>query len=120
MILNGREVNFAYTMRAAKALAEICPNRDMSLMGDALQGKFGNIVDNQTAFIIAMNQAYNKSSDHKDEEIKPITADELLDLSQDEFQEVFLDAAAAMDKDSKIHVETKPVKKAGTQPKKQP
>lgn len=121
MELNGREVNFKYSMRAAKMFADFCPDRDISRMGEALSGQFGNVVDNQASFIIALNQAYVKSLDHKDEDLDPITKDELYDLDQDTFQEIFLAAAAVMTEDKKVHVQTKPAprKKGSAQQAKQ-
>ena len=121
MELNGREVGFKYSMRAAKMFADFCPERNIARIGEALSGEYGNIVDNQSAFIVALNTAYCKSMDHRDEGLQLITIDELLDLEQDEFQEVFLAAAEAFSQDKKTHVETKPAprKKGSAQPKEQ-
>ena len=121
MELNGREVGFKYSMRAAKMFADFCPERNISRIGEALSGDYGNVIDNQAAFIIALNTAYCRSSDHKDEEQQMITIDELLDLDQDTFQEIFLAAADVMTEDKKTHIETKPAprKKANAQPKEQ-
>ena len=118
MDLNGREINFAYNMRAAKAFADFCPERNISKIGEALSGQFGNVVDNQANFILAMNHAYCLSQEHRGENLKMITMDELLDLDQDTFQAVFLAAAACMNHDKQTKVETKPAprKKGGTQP----
>jgi len=118
MILNGREVNFKYSMRAAKAFADFCPERNFSRIGEALSGQYGNIIENQSNFIIALNRAYCMSMDHRDEDLQPITMDELLDLDQEVFQEVFLAAAACMQADRQTHVETRPAprKKDSAQP----
>lgn len=97
-----------YSMRAAKMFADFCPDRDFSRIGEALSGKSGNIIENQARFIIALNLAYCKSADHRDEGCEPLTMDELLDLDQQTFQDLFLEAAAAMQAGSETHVETKP------------
>lgn len=117
MQLNGREVGFKYSMRAAKMFADFCPERDFSRIGEALSGKHGNIIDNQAAFIIALNTAYCRSAEHKDEGLTSITMDELLDLDQSAFQDLFLEAAQALQVDSETHVETRPAprKKASAQ-----
>lgn len=121
MELNGREVGFKYSMRAAKMFADFCPERNIGRIGEALSGEYGNVVDNQAAFIVALNTAYCRSADHKDEGLQIITVDELLDLEQDEFQEVFLKAAECFNQDKKTHVETKPAprKKGSAQPREQ-
>ena len=118
MELNGREVGFMYSMRAAKAFADFCPERNFSRIGEALSGQYGNIIDNQTNFILALNRAYCMSAEHKEEGQEPITVDELLDLDQETFQNVFLAAANAMTEDRKTHVEAKPAprKKGHAQP----
>lgn len=108
MTLNGREVHFFYSMRAAKMFADFCPDRDFSRMSEALTGKYGNIIDNQARFIIALSTAYCKSAEHRDEGEEPVTMDELLDLDQETFQALFLEAAAAMQTGGQTHVETKP------------
>lgn len=108
MKLNGREVEFKYSMRAAKMFADFCPERNISRIGEALSGGYGNVVDNQAAFIVALNTAYCKSMDHRDEALTPITLDELLDLDQEEFQKIFLVAADCMKQDRKAKIETRP------------
>ena len=65
MELNGREVGFKYSMRAAKMFADFCPERNISRIGEALSGEYGNVVDNQAAFIVALNTAYCRSADHR-------------------------------------------------------
>ncbi len=121
MDLNGREVKFAYNMRAAKLFADFCPDRDFSRIGEALSGKYGNIIENQAHFIIALSLGYCKSREHKDEGLEPITMDELLDLGQGEFQNLFLKAAECMREDKKTTIETKPAprKKVSAQPVRQ-
>lgn len=118
MELNGRYVGFLYSMRAAKMFADFCPDRDFSRIGEALSGKHGNIIENQCAFIIALNTAFCRSQEHRDEGHTPITIDELLDLDQETFQSLFLAAAEAMGAGNKTHVETKPAprKKVSAQP----
>lgn len=108
MTLNGREVGFLYSMRAAKMFADFCPERDFSRISDALTGKYGNIIENQARFIIALSTAYCRSADHRDEGQEPITMDELLDLDQEMFQALFLAAAEAMSAGNQTHIETKP------------
>lgn len=117
MELNGREIGFKFTMRAFKMFADFCPERDFSRIGEALSGKYGNIIENQMAFIIALNTAYCRSAEHKDEGLAPLTMDELLDLDQSAFQDLFLEAAQALQADEQTHVETRPAprKKASAQ-----
>lgn len=121
MELNNRIVKFTYNMRAAKMFADFCPDRDISRIAEALSGKYGNIIENQSHFIIALNLGYCKSRDHKDEDLEPITMDELLDLEQDEFQKVFLEAAKCMQDDKQTKMQTKPAprKKVNPQQEKQ-
>ena len=117
MELNGREIGFKFTMRAFKMFADFCPERDFSRIGEALSGKYGNIIENQMAFIIALNTAYCRSAEHKDEGQTPITMDEIYDLDQETLQALFIEAAKAMQEGMQTHVETKPAprKKASAQ-----
>lgn len=121
MELNGREIGFAYNMRAAKMLVDLAPDRDLTKIGDALTGKHGNIVDNQAKFIIALSVAYSQSAEHRAEGATPVTMDELLDMDQEEFQAVFLEASNAFIEGQKTNVNTKPAprKKGTAQPENQ-
>ena len=121
MELNGREINFAYNMRAAKMLVDISPERDLSRLGDALTGKYGNAIENQARLIVALSTAYCLSSDHKAEGLQPVTMDEVLDLDPETFRDLFMAASNAFVDGQKTNVRTKPVprKKAGTQPENQ-
>lgn len=120
MELNGREIGFAYNMRAAKMLVDLAPDRDLTKIGDALTGKHGNIVDNQAKFIIALSAAYCMSAEHRAEGIAPITMDELLDMDQETFQAVFLESSNAFLDGQKTNVQTRPArKKASAQPENQ-
>ena len=121
MELNGREIGFAYNMRAAKMLVDLAPDRDLTKIGDALTGKYGNIVDNQAKFIIALSAAYCMSAEHRAEGATPVTMDELLDMDQEEFQAVFLEASNAFIEGQKTNVNTKPAprKKGTAQPENQ-
>ena len=121
MIVNGREVRFAYNMRAAKMIVDIAPERDLSRLGESLNGTWGNVIENQARFIIAMSTAYCMSSDHRAEEARPITMDELMDLDQDTFLALVTEAMQAMQAGGETHVRTKPAprKKVGTQPENQ-
>lgn len=121
MELNGREIGFAYNMRAAKMLVDLAPDRDLTKIGDALTGKYGNIVDNQAKFIIALSVAYSQSAEHRAEGATPVTMDELLDMDQEEFQAVFLEASNAFIEGQKTNVNTKPAprKKGTAQPENQ-
>lgn len=118
MVINGREVGFAFNTRAVMLAADICPNRDINKIDMMIQGKVGNIVENQTRFILAMNKAYVLSSEHRGENQKPLTEDELLDMSPEEFMDVFTAAYTTRIKDGKTNIETKPTKKQNArQPK---
>lgn len=121
MELNGREIGFAYNMRAAKMLVDLAPDRDLTKIGDALTGKCGNIIDNQAKFIIALSVAYSQSAEHRAEGATPVTMDELLDMDQEEFQAVFLEASNAFIEGQKTNVNTKPAprKKGTAQPENQ-
>jgi hypothetical protein len=118
VVINGREVGFAFNTRAVMLAADICPNRDINKIDMMIQGKVGNIIENQTRFILAMNKAYVLSSEHRGENQKPLTEDELLDMSPEEFMDVFTAAYTTRIKDGKTNIETKPTKKQNArQPK---
>ena len=80
MEINGKNISFAYTMRAYRDLSEICENGDISKLIPAITGKYGNSIENTCKFISALVNA----AAHRDG-TDTMTPDEILDLDADVF-----------------------------------
>lgn len=80
MEINGKNISFAYTMRAYRDLADICEGGDINKLIPAIMGAYGNQIENMCKFIsILINAAAHKSG------TDTMTPDEILDLDADDF-----------------------------------
>ena len=80
MEINGKNISFAYTMRAYRDLSEICEGGDISKLIPAITGKYGNSIENMCKFIsILINAAAHRDGTDY------MSADEIMDLDADAF-----------------------------------
>lgn len=121
MIIHGRECGFRFTVRASLELAELCPEKDLSRVGELLDGKpYSEIVE----VIMKMAIIFNKA----DEEAiafagggkpgKIITQEEMLVMTSEEFATLQNEVLKAYGVDSARTVEVEPSKKNGAGKKK--
>lgn len=80
MEINGKNISFAYTMRAYRDLAEICEGGDIGKLIPAIMGAHGNQIENMCKFISVLINAgaHKNGTDY-------MTADEIMDLDADDF-----------------------------------
>lgn len=112
MKVNGREVNFCRTIEANCQIADICEDGDFSKIGDLLTGKYQDSQRNAAKFVAILSNGYEQKKKFQEPGYKPnpITADEIMTLSEDEFTQLFTEAFAAWSGE-KPTIETEPVKK---------
>lgn len=117
MKIFGEEYGFMLTVGASAAIADLCPDGDLNRMGELLQGRFSDTVNFTASFIVAMAAGFDDAKRYAGEEIthKPLTAEMVLSLPSDAFQEVQTAALAAFASDTKATVEVAPAKKKESQ-----
>lgn len=114
MIIHGRECGFRFTIRASIEVAELCPDKDLSRMGELFEGKSYGDMAMQTAKLAAILSKANEEAvayDGSREPAKPLTEDEMLTLTQEEFQAVQAEVLKAYGADTARTVEVEPSKK---------
>lgn len=113
MLVHGREIGFRFTVGASAKVADLCPEGDISRLGDVLSGGYGTVARDMAAIIAALSEGYEQS--RKFAELgyvpNPLTAEELLALGVAEFTALQAEAMAAWAADSKPTVEVEPEKK---------
>lgn len=108
------ERGFKLTVGASIAISKLCPDGDISRIGEILEGKnYADTVQTSSAIIIALSEGYEKSKRYEDSTYKPnpLTMDDILSMPPDDFKELQLEAFKAFRADAKPSVELEKPKK---------
>lgn len=120
MVINGRECGFRFTISASIEVAELCPDKDISKLGELFKEEsFKNSVI-QTVKLAAILSKANEEAvayDGSRKPEKPLTEGELLSLTQDKFYAVKDEIVKACIGDAARTVEIEPPKKKETKKK---
>lgn len=113
MQIYGREVGFRFTVGASAKISDLCPDGDISRLGEMLEGQYGQVTRDTAAILAALSEGYEQALSfeapgHKPD---PLTVDELFSLRPSEFSALQQAALAAWAEDSKPTVEVEPEKK---------
>lgn len=121
MQVHGREVGFCFTVGASAKISDLCPDGDISRLGEVLEGSYGKVVRDTAAIIVAMSEGYAAALAFETfgradiggdwRPPRPLTVDEVLSLRESEFIQLQQAALAAWSEDSKPTVEVEPEKK---------
>lgn len=113
MILHGREVKFLRTIWAVNEISKVCPMNNIGRLTEVLKSE-STLEVNETwsTFICALSNGYEmaRKFEDKDYVLKPVTAEELSVLTEDEFASLLSEATQAWFGD-KVTVETEEPKK---------
>lgn len=115
MQIYGREVGFRFTVGASAKISDLCPDGDITRLGEVLEGQYGQVTRDTAAIMAALSEGYEQARSfeapgHKPD---PLTVDELFSLRPSEFNALQQAALAAWTEDSKPTVEVEPEKKEG-------
>lgn len=115
MQVHGREVGFRFTVGASAKISDLCPDGDISRLGEVLAGQYGKVARDTAAVVAALSEGYEQAlafeaPGHKPQ---PLTVEEIMTLRMSEFTELQAAALAAWSEDSKPTVEVEPAKKEG-------
>lgn len=113
MQIYGREVGFRFTVGASAKISDLCPDGDITRLGEMLEGQYGQVTRDTAAILAALSEGYEQALSfeapgHKPD---PMTVDELFSLRPSEFSALQHAALAAWAEDSKPTVEVEPEKK---------
>lgn len=113
MQIYGREVGFRFTVGASAKISDLCPDGDITRLGEVLEGQYGQITRDTAAIMVALSEGYEQARSFEEPGYKPrpITAEEAMSLTMSEFAQLQQAALAAWLADSKPTVEVEPEKK---------
>ena len=113
MQIYGREVGFRFTVGASAKISDLCPDGDITRLGEVLEGQYGQVTRDTAAIMAALSEGYEQALSfeapgHKPD---PLTVDELFSLRPSAFSALQQAALASWAEDSKPTVEVEPKKK---------
>lgn len=114
MIIRGREIKFLRTVLATCKIADLCPDGQISKIGALFGGTDSKVARNEAEFIRALNEGYEMSLhfDDPSHEVKVISIDEIMSLTNDDFSALFAEAVGAFQgEEQTVEVEEKKSKK---------
>ena len=112
MTINNKDYGFKLTVGASVQIARLCPNGDLSRIGEAVGGEYGNTVEAMCEIITALNNGFAASEEFEGREANRIKKEELFSLSPSDFMEVQTEAMKAFGIDISGEIEVKSTKKA--------
>lgn len=115
MQVHGREVGFRFTVGASAKISDLCPDGDISRLGEVLEGQYGRVARDSAAIIAALSEGYEQAIAFETPgyRAQPLTVEEIMALRMSEFAGLQTAALAAWSEDSKPTVEVEPAKKEG-------
>nr|DAQ03330.1 MAG TPA: hypothetical protein [Caudoviricetes sp.] len=113
MQIYGREVGFRFTVGASAKISDLCPDGDITRLGEVLDGQYGQITRDTAAIMAALSEGYEqaRSFEVPGYEPQPLTMEEVLTLRMGEFAQLQQAALTAWAEGSKPTVEVEPEKK---------
>lgn len=113
MQIYGREVGFRFTVGASAKISDLCPDGDITRLGEVLEGQYGQVTRDTAAIMVALSEGHEQARSFEEPGYKPqpITAEEVMSLTMSEFNALQQAVLAAWTEDSKPTVEVEPEKK---------
>lgn len=116
MKIFGHEYGFALTVGASAQISKLCPEGDLSRLGEVLSGSvFAETAEAGAAIVVAMANAYDQMQKFSGNAVEhpPLTTEMLFALPQNEYMAVLNSAMSAFGSDTAVTVEVEPSKKKG-------
>lgn len=113
MIINGKDRKFLLTIGASAEISELCPQGDLSRLGEVFSQSYAKQIRVTAKLIAAMSRGYENQKHYEDSsyEPDPLTVDEIMALDTQTFQELTHAAMEQFVADQKQTVEVDDSKK---------
>lgn len=118
MIINGKERGFLLTIGASAEISDLCPQGDLSRLGEVFSQSYAKQIRVTAKLIAAMSRGYENQRHYEDPtyESDPLTVDEIMTLDTNTFQELTHEVMQKFGADQKptVEVEDKKKESSGT------
>lgn len=118
MNIFGQEYEFLLTIGASEKIAGLCPDGDMTRIGEMLDAKTADLFDFFVQFILSMSEGSDENRRFWGKELNhdPLTAEKLRALSFKELKNIQAEAMKKFKEDMATTVEVAPPKKEENPP----
>lgn len=116
MIINGKERGLLLTVGASVEISDMCPQGDLSRLGEVFDQAYGKQVRATVKMIAAMSRAYEDAKHFEDPSYEPdaLTVNEILSLEPSAFRDLTNEAMKKFIADQTPTVEVEESKKKGS------
>lgn len=113
MVINGKEHGFLLTIGASAEISKICPQGDLSRLGEVFNRSYAEQINATAKLVEAMSRGYENQKHYEDPTYEPdvLTADEIMTLDTATFQALTHEVMQKFGTDQKPTVETEESKK---------
>lgn len=112
MIIHGKDIRFKLTVGASGEIADLCPDRDISKIGEMLSGSYCDSIITTEKFCRILNKWYVRFEKYAGRKADSLEEGECLTLEPDEYKQLINEAMGAFSSDAKTDVKVEPAKKA--------
>lgn len=113
MKIKGKEVGFALTVGASIELAKICPNHEITRIGELFAEDYLANMENICKFIAIMSKGFKDAEALEGRNVEMLTEEQVKALRPDELTAIMSEAMASFKSDGKGEVEADSKKEAG-------
>ena len=108
MGINGKERGFLLTIGASAEISELCPQGDLSRLGEVFNQSYAKQIRITARLIAAMSRGYENQKHYEDPSYEPdaLTVDEIMTLDTQMFQELTHEVMQKFGSDQQPTVET--------------
>lgn len=118
MIVYGKERYFKLTVGASAAIADQCPDGDLTRIAEVFAQPYAAKINFLAHFIAALNAGYERARAFEDPtyQADPLTVPQIGALDQDTFLALQHEAMASFNGDVNTKIETEPAEKSKKKP----
>lgn len=113
MKIKGKDIGFALTVGASIELAKICPNNDITKIGDLFADDYLSNMENIVKFIAIMSKGFRDAEALEGRKVDLLTEDQVKALRPDELTALMNEAMASFKVDGKGEIDADSKKEAG-------
>ena len=113
MKIKGKEIGFALTVGASIELARICPNNDITKIGDLFGENYLANMENIVKFITIMSKGFRDAEALEGRKVDMLTEEQVKALKPDELTMLMSEAMGSFKADGKGEIDADSKKEAG-------
>lgn len=113
MNIKGKNIGFTLTVGASIELARICPDKDISRIGEVFGGDYMTNLENIVKFISIMSKGFKDSEALEGRKADYLTEDQVKGLRPDELTTLMNEAMESFKVDAQGEIDAESKKEAG-------